>query len=110
MFNVAIVRMGLAGLWLLVGIGLLLRNSLAPEEWADRIESPHLDRGALLAFALALWNFVRWYAAGGFRPVQSPALARPQPLAPRSEEIANEYNPELDFAKPDESTKSPPSV
>ena len=95
--SVRTLRMGLAVLWLIVGVALLLRHTLFPE-WAARQEGNSLDLGAILALAFAAWNLARWIGSAS-RPVGELPPHR-RPLEPgREGERKDEYLPEFDFSK-----------
>lgn len=93
-------RIILAGFWLLVGVALLLRDTVGLTWLSDRYPAENLNLGGGVALAFAIWNAVRWYA--GRR--RSRVAARP--LTPKpTEDRPFEYNPELDFHKPDAEVK-----
>jgi hypothetical protein len=90
------LRMGLAVLWLAVGVTLLLRDSFFPADVFAKYDATRLNLGGWLAVALAVWNGVRaWSVAPVRRKTDS------HPLRPdRSRKPAGEYNPAFDFTKP----------
>lgn len=77
--NGATLRLGFAGLWVLVAVGLWLR----PMAGSYGAVAP------LLALAFAVLNVVRWRAG---RRLSAPRR-RPQPAS-------GEYHPEFDFGGP----------
>ena len=95
--SVRALRLGLALVWLLVGVALLLRGTLFPE-WAARQEGNSLDIGAILALAFAAWNLARWIGSAPRPAGELPPHRRP--LEPgRDGERKDEYLPEFDFSK-----------
>lgn len=93
------MRLGLAVVWLMVGVGLLLRGTLFPE-WAARQDGNTLDVGSMLALAFAGWNLVRWIGSAPRPAGELPAHRRP--LEPnRDGDRKDEYLPEFDFSKQD---------
>jgi len=91
------LRPAFAFLWLAAGLAIVLRKPLGIEFFDDRWSEENLMFGAIVAFALSLWNGTRWWA--GRRGARVAALP-PNPLQPRDRHRPFEYNPELDFTKP----------
>ena len=98
-------RLVFAGLWLILGMALLLRDSVGLEWMSTRYAPENLNLGGGLAIAFAGWNCVRWFS-GRSRGAGSGRKTR-EPLAEKAPDRPFEYNPELDFLKPrgDASTK-----
>jgi hypothetical protein len=95
--NLNFLRPAFAFLWLAVGLAIVLRNPLGIGFFNDRWSDEDLLFGSIVAFALALWNGMRWWAG---RRGTRPAALPPNPLQPRDRDRPFEYNPELDFTKP----------
>ncbi len=92
------IRPVFSGLWLVLGLALLLRDSVGLNWMSDRYAAENLNLGGGLAIAFAFWNGLRWLL--GRTRVGKQAVH--QPLAPKNtEERPFEYNPDLDFHKPD---------
>ncbi len=105
-FNYA--RLVFGALWLMLGIALLLRDSVGLEWLSARYAPENLNLGGGLAIAFAGWNTVRWFS-GYHRGVRAERRATREPLAEKTAERPFEYNPELDFLKPTDETKTPGS-
>ena len=102
--NLNWLRLALAGVWLCIGVALLCRNSIGLTWLSDRYPAENLNLGGGLGLAFSVWNAVRWYS--GSRRSFTPK----RPLTPKpTEDRPFEYNPELDFQKPDAETKLPES-
>ncbi len=88
-------RLVFAGLWLILGLALLLRDSVGLEWMSTRYAPENLNLGGGLAIAFAGWNAVRWFSG------RSRGSERTRwPLTEKAPERPFEYNPELDFLKP----------
>ncbi len=98
------MRLALAGLWLFIGIALLCRDFIGLTWLSDRYPAENLNLGGGLGLAFAVWNAVRWYSG------RQRGRSANRPLTPKpTDERPFEYNPELDFQKPDAETKAPES-
>ena len=98
------MRLALAAVWLGIGLSLLLRDVIGLTWLSDRYPAENLNLGGGLGLAFALWNAARWYS--GRRRGGSAS----RPLIPQdTEKRPFEYNPELDFHKPEAETKPPES-
>lgn len=104
-FNFA--RLAFAGLWLMLGVAMLLRDSVGLDWLSERYAAGNLNLGGGLAIAFAGWNAVRWYS--GRRARNAVRRKAEGPLAPKADGRPFEYNPELDFHKPDGPTETPES-
>jgi hypothetical protein len=90
------LRIGLAVVWLAVGLALLLRDELFPADLFAKYDGIRLTLGGWLAVALAVWNAVRAYrTAAVSRPAESNPLRTEKPRKP-----TDEYHPEFDFSQP----------
>jgi len=98
-------RLLFGGMWLALGIALLLRDSVGLQWLSERYAAGNLNLGGGLAIAFAGWNAVRWYSG---RARTSRAVQR-EIEEPRAPERTFEYNSELDFLKPEAETKPPES-
>ena len=103
-FNFA--RLAFAGLWLMLGVAMLLRDSVGLDWLSERYAAGNLNLGGGLAIAFAGWNAVRWFS-GRHREMRAEARRIREPLAEKKSERPFEYNPELDFLKPSDETKPP---
>ena len=103
------IRLVFGGLWLVLGSALLLRDRVGLNLLSDRYASDNLNLGGGLAIAFAVWNAVRWLSARPWAKV-APARGVRRPLAEKTNgDRPFEYNPELDFLKPEAETKMPES-
>ncbi len=100
-------RLVFAGLWLILGMALLLRDSVGLEWMSARYAPENLNLGGGLAIAFAGWNCVRWFS-GRFRGAGS-ARKTSEPLSEKAPDRPFEYNPELDFLKPGDDATTPGS-
>ena len=95
-------RLLFAVCWLIAGSAALLRDSVGLTWLSDRYPAEHLNLFGGVAIGFALWNTIRWYAGRNVR-VAPRAIAGP--LMPKNtEQRPFEYNPELDFMKPETET------
>lgn len=101
--NLNFLRPAFAILWLIVGLVIVLRKPLGIDFFNDRWDDSDLLFGGIVAFALALWNGMRWWSS--VRVKRIGALP-PNPLRSSGESRPFEYNPELDFTKPADNQKS----
>ena len=102
-------RLVLVAVWLLIGVALLLRDSIGLTWLSDRYPAENLNLGGGLGIAFAGWNAMRWYS-GRRRSAGTTVPTTSKPLAPKStEQRPFEYIPELDFHKPEPETKPPES-
>lgn len=84
-------------IWLLVGAGILIWSAVDPEA-AARMPRYNMTLLGVGALALALYNGVRWRFSKA-RQQEIDWMGRRFP--PRKPPRVVEYNPELDFNKPD---------
>ena len=105
-FNYA--RLVFGALWLMLGVALLLRDSIGLEWMSARYAPENLNLGGGLAIAFAGWNAVRWFS-GRQRDIRSERRKIREPLAEKTAGRPFEYNPDLDFLKPADETKTPES-
>ncbi len=100
------LRLIFGGLWLVLGCALLLRDSIGLGGLSERYAAENLKLGGGLALAFAGWNAVRWYS-GRRRTATLPTreVRRGPPVPVRPGERPFEYNPELDFLKPEGDAK-----
>jgi hypothetical protein len=92
---VAVIRIGFAGLWAVLGLILLLRHTLLAPEMYEQYDPKFLTLGGLLALLLAVFNVLRWLLA--VRQARRRTAPR-NPLAPRGPRPRDtEYHPEWDF-------------
>jgi hypothetical protein len=98
------LRLALAAIWLCIGAALLGRDFLGLNWLSDRYPAENLNLGGGLGLAFAVWNAARWYSG------RRRSIAPSRPLTPKpTEHRPFEYNPELDFHKPDADAKPPES-
>ena len=101
------LRIGLAILWLGIGLSLLFRDVLFPIGFFAKYDASRLTLAGGLAVALAVWNGVRAYRAVAVRRNQFPNPLRREPETNREEE----YHPEFDFTRPtDQETGGKPNT
>ena len=95
--------------WLAFGLPILFRHQLGLGWLDDRHDTTSLNFSGAILVAYGLWNTLR--VLNGRRRAGVAPIAMSQPLAPKaSPERPFEYNPELDFMKPDAELKPrPPS-
>lgn len=93
-----------AGSWLIIGSLLYFRNSLISDEAAQGMQSRNWTVATWVAFFLFAWNLARWYQAHTTRR-RTNRPVNPPLQTDRPRDRPYEYNPELDFQKPDQSTR-----
>ncbi len=103
MFTV-VYRVVLAGVWLVVGVGMLFRQDLVPANMIAGRDAVTVTLMGLLAVLLSAYNVLRLVAHLRRQRARARVAANPlsQPAAAPRE---REYIPELDFTKsgpPDE--------
>jgi hypothetical protein len=99
---VNMIRLGMAFFFLMMAIAIGTRHHYLSEEILKRYSDSNLDLGVAFALLMFGWNIARWYAAfskqrreAKLRESASPELPKAPSRTPR------EYNPDLDFTKPD---------
>lgn len=92
-------QLGMAIVWTSVAVGLFFRDWWLPEERAAQMQGQNWTVSAGVAAVFAAWNLARWTHARPARRAEQP------PLQPRrAEDTPYEYNPELDFGRPELAT------
>jgi hypothetical protein len=83
--------------WLLTGCGLLAVHYTAGP--VAGMQSGQVVFVGVFALVLAAYNFVRWWA--GRVSAKSRNSPQPPPRKRPVDEVPKEYNPELDFTRPE---------
>ena len=100
MFNVF-----LGFFWLCAGAALLFVHFTGRQVMHLREDAAGML--GMLALLLSAYNFVRWWAARASRRARMNEMRRDS-RAPRESEAHTEYDPALDFTKPD--SPEPPKL
>ena len=102
--NLTALRVSFAFLWAIIGLALVFRERLLPELTPKEPAQTNWTLAGYLALAFAGWNLFRAFVGNGRRAPRSRPVGGAKPLARRDGPAADrphEYNPELDFTKPD---------
>jgi hypothetical protein len=93
-----VYRVVLAGVWLVIGVGMLFRRDLVPANMLAGRDAVFVSLMGLLALALSAYNVLRLVAYLRRQQARARLAANPlsQPAGPPRE---REYIPELDFNK-----------
>lgn len=84
--------------WLGIAAVMLAPGDVIPEKVRAQFRGPASGLLGALALVFAVWNVVRWWAAGHV----AANRPRPNPLARRGDDGPYVPNPELDFLRPPE--------
>lgn len=91
-------RVVLAGVWLVIGVGMLFRRDLVPANMLAGRDAVFVTLMGLLALVLSAYNVMRLVAH--IRRQQARARLAANPLSqPPATPREREYIPELDFTK-----------
>ena len=112
--NPTVLRVSVAILWGIVGLGLVFRKRLFPE-LAGEDAANNLTLAGYLALAFAGWNLLRVFLFNRKRRPKALPVSGAKPLTRRDDDPATpprpfEYIPELDFTKPAPTGKTEPKV
>ncbi|VTS06469.1 hypothetical protein [Tuwongella immobilis] len=107
------MNLGLMLVWLLVGLGILLREFWVPAdvEFPLANDPQRLKLLGYLALGLAAWNFMRWFMTWSAQRTEAwereQRLERERLLRDRKQSEAEVVNPALRFDAPDDGSSIP---
>lgn len=94
-----------AVLWLTIAVLIFFRDFLLSQEALDRLFGRNGNMGFWVGLFLFVFNIARWYQARSVRLQRERSVRLPLQPNPNAA-VGYEYNPELDFHKPDDTPKA----